>query len=208
MNASPDTTMLPDAREPGHGRGFSMLELIVTIAVLAILTLAAVPSLTVLVQDNRLISTVNNLVLALNQVRQEAVALNQEVNLCHSANAGAATPACGGTNSDWTTGYIMYAPQAGPAPTRTALTMPGTYDDANDLLLRKQDLSTAGAINFSSSAPNAPVPDIIGFNRDGRLLNAEAFDIRACDSRSGNVGFSVTVATTGRVTLAEDQMCP
>ena len=68
-----------------HG-GFTLVELAVTVAILAILIAIAVPSFTVVVNNNRLASQANALVGALQYARTESVRLNQRVVLCQTAD--------------------------------------------------------------------------------------------------------------------------
>ncbi|MBN6113716.1 GspH/FimT family pseudopilin [Xanthomonas bonasiae] len=78
-------------------RGFTLVELMVTVAVLAIIMALAFPSFTMLIRSNRLTSTANELVAALQASRSEAVRLNGGVSLCRSDDGS--TCASGG---DWT----------------------------------------------------------------------------------------------------------
>ncbi|CBA15790.1 GspH/FimT family pseudopilin [Xanthomonas albilineans] len=89
--------------EPARQRGFTVVELMVTIAILAILMALAVPSFTALIRSNRLTSTANELVAALQLTRSEAVRLNGGVSLCRSDNGKAC--AAGG---NWT-GFLVVA---------------------------------------------------------------------------------------------------
>ncbi|WP_045727374.1 Tfp pilus assembly protein FimT/FimU [Xanthomonas sp. GPE 39] len=81
--------------EPARQRGFTVVELMVTIAILAILVALAVPSFTALMRSNRLTSTANELVAALQLTRSEAVRLNGGVSLCRSADGNACANAAG-----------------------------------------------------------------------------------------------------------------
>jgi type IV fimbrial biogenesis protein FimT len=64
-----------------------MVELMVTVAVLAVLTAIAFPSLTALVNGNRLTGNANELLAALQIARSEAVTRNTTVVLCRSNNS-------------------------------------------------------------------------------------------------------------------------
>lgn len=57
----------------GRTRGFTMVELLITLAVSAILLSIAVPSFTDMVQNNRLTTQANQFIIALNYARSEAV---------------------------------------------------------------------------------------------------------------------------------------
>lgn len=67
-------------------RGFTLLELMVTLAVAAIVLTVAVPSFTNLIVRNSLTGEANELISAFNLARNEAIKLNQNTRLCHSDN--------------------------------------------------------------------------------------------------------------------------
>ena len=62
-------------------RGFTLLELMVAIAVLAILVTIGVPSFQTLIQNNRVVTQTNELVTALNFARTEAVKRGRPVQV-------------------------------------------------------------------------------------------------------------------------------
>lgn len=64
--------------------GFTLIELIVALAVLAVLTALAVPSFRETMQNNRLVTRSNDIVTALNLARSEAIKRGEVVNV--SAN--------------------------------------------------------------------------------------------------------------------------
>ncbi|QEE24448.1 prepilin-type N-terminal cleavage/methylation domain-containing protein [Rhodanobacter glycinis] len=63
-------------------RGFTLVELMITLAVAVILTAIAVPSFRNLTLSNRLTTTANDIVGALNVARMEAVKRNASVQFC------------------------------------------------------------------------------------------------------------------------------
>jgi len=63
------------------GRGFTLLELMVAIAVLAILATVGVPSFRALIQNNRVTTQANELVSALSFARTEAVKRGRNVEV-------------------------------------------------------------------------------------------------------------------------------
>ena len=106
--------------------GFSLLELMITVAVAAIRMALAVPSFTSLINNNRLTSGSNALVTAMHHARSEAVRRNARVTLCASADGAT----CAGTGNwqGWvtlvTTGgevlrtYALKAPLQGASATQ------------------------------------------------------------------------------------------
>lgn len=78
--------------------GFSMVELMVTIAVLAIVTAAAFPSFTALVNGNRLTGSANEMLASLQLARSEAIRRNARVMVCRSEDSAT----CAGAAGLWT----------------------------------------------------------------------------------------------------------
>lgn len=88
--------------------GFTLLELVVTLAVLAVMVAIAVPAYGKLVADQRLSTATNRLVFAVHLTRSEAIRRNARVTLCNSAD-GAFCAADGG----WEQGWIVFVDRDG-----------------------------------------------------------------------------------------------
>lgn len=69
--------------------GFTLIELMVTIAVAAILLAIATPSFTSIINSNRLTSASNEMVATLQAARMEAVRRNTAVNVCTGCDGNA-----------------------------------------------------------------------------------------------------------------------
>lgn len=84
--------------------GFTLIELMITLAIVGILLLVGLPSLKSTMQDNQLVAATNELLSALHVARSEAIKLNARVSIC--ATAGDGTNQCSG--SDWSKGWIVF----------------------------------------------------------------------------------------------------
>lgn len=83
---------------PASKRGFTLIELMVTLAVLGILLSIAVPSYQTFVMNSRMASQTNDLITALNLARSEAVKRAANVTVCASSNGASCT---GGWEAGW-----------------------------------------------------------------------------------------------------------
>lgn len=83
-------------------RGFTLVELMITITVLGILLAIAVPSFTDAVLGSKLGSHANNLLASVYLARGEAIKRNSVVNLCASSNGTSCT-------GNWEQGWIILA---------------------------------------------------------------------------------------------------
>jgi type IV fimbrial biogenesis protein FimT len=87
-----------------HG-GFSLLETLIVIAIVAILLALGVPSFRYVTQSNRATSEINGMLGALQLARAEAIKEGQAVSVCPSLDG--ATCIVGST--DWETGWIIFS---------------------------------------------------------------------------------------------------
>jgi type IV fimbrial biogenesis protein FimT len=85
---------------PGHqvavrrvhrARGFTLIELMVTIAVIALLAAVAAPAMVTLMNSNRLSSSAGELAAALQLARAEAIRRSATVTVCGSADGATCT---------------------------------------------------------------------------------------------------------------------
>ncbi|MCH8537167.1 MAG: GspH/FimT family pseudopilin [Alkalimonas sp.] len=88
-------------RVSNRTRGFTLIELMVTVAVLVIVLTVAVPSFTNLINGNRLTSQANELLSAMTLARSEAIRLNRNVIFCHSSDSSSCSEPAGGEWAGW-----------------------------------------------------------------------------------------------------------
>jgi type IV fimbrial biogenesis protein FimT len=85
--------------------GFTLYELMVTLAVASIVTTFAVPAFQGMVQNNRAVTHTNDLITALNLGRSEATRRSSGVELCASSNGATCN-----NSTDWSNGWIVRTP--------------------------------------------------------------------------------------------------
>lgn len=97
-----------------RSHGFSVIELMVTVAIVAILAAVALPSFTEAIARNRVAAQANDFIAAVNLARTEAVRRNAGAGVCSSSD----NATCGGT---WSDGWIVWATNTATPANRDVL---------------------------------------------------------------------------------------
>jgi type IV fimbrial biogenesis protein FimT len=100
MNKWPGSSFDPRSRDQ---RGFTIIEMMTAILILAILVAIAVPSFRSIIQNNSIVANHNELVASLSYARSEAIKRVTSVTVCSSTN----NTSCAASNN-WSTGWIVF----------------------------------------------------------------------------------------------------
>jgi type IV fimbrial biogenesis protein FimT len=87
---------------PGTDRGsagFSLVELMITVSLAAILMAIAVPMLRDSIANNRLTAQTNEIIAAMGLARSQAITMNQRTTFCRATSEASTT--CAGSAGNW-----------------------------------------------------------------------------------------------------------
>jgi type IV fimbrial biogenesis protein FimT len=176
--------------------GFTLIELMVTISIAAILAMLAAPSFKDFVIRNRSAALTNEFVGSTLRARTEAVSRNMCMSMCRSTNASGAAPSCAGQGTSWEGGWIIFRnPGCDPTVTTPA---------ADELLLA----NTPANPDYSLTAPTNA--GLIFFSPTGnpRPTDAGAYLVRyQATTRTSNR--SICLSALGRtLTTTYGATCP
>lgn len=174
--------------------GFTLIELIITIIILAIAASFAVPSFRQTVLNNRLTAQTNETSSLISYARSEASKLRAGVvTVCGSTDSAS----CSG-NAAWETGWIVFRDIDGDRSLDTAdgdqlLKVSNALAGGNTL--RIVDLSSDGG-NWVQFASNGfPIPSATG-NASGTFV--------ICDERGAAQARAISINVSGQTRLARD----
>tara|TARA_R110001592_G_scaffold57300_2_gene174219 strand:- start:269 stop:871 length:603 start_codon:yes stop_codon:yes gene_type:complete len=174
--------------------GFTLLELIITIVILAIVVSFAVPSFREVVLNNRLTAQINDASSLMGFARSEASKIQDGViTVCASADGAA----CSGANT-WETGWIVMRDVDGDR----------TLDAGDDELLRiSRPLEGGNTMRIAGLTSNGG--SFVQFSSNGfpvspGIGSSAAGTVTVCDSRGAGSARAIVISVSGQTRLARD----
>lgn len=159
--------------------GMTLLELLITLAVAALLLGVAAPNFAAFIQANREAAAVNELVRALNYARSAAISRNVSVTLCRSPDGRQCDQ-----QLDWNAGWLVFENRSGHSPPRVAAgDTPLWFHGA--LPASARVLSNRGSFTFHPLGSRSINGTLLYCSEDGRHDRA------------------VIISVTGRVRVAD-----
>lgn len=166
--------------------GFSLVELIATLAIAAIVLTVAIPSFQATIQNNRKTTATNELATAFQLARNSAISRRIIVTVCKSSDG--ATCRTGNGSGDWSQGWMIFTnPDS------------DTVLDPGEELLRIHG-ALKGVTSFSG---NNNVVNQVSFSPQG-LARGSNGTITYCDSRGADLAGALVISVSGQVRHAVD----
>jgi type IV fimbrial biogenesis protein FimT len=140
-------------------RGFTLIEILITVAVAAILLGVAVPSLQNFTANSQVTAAANSIVTGLNLARSTAVTLGEEVAICPSSNES------GCSDNNWDVGWVVF-----------------DNSDANDIPADAERIRVATLTGGLSDSTNG---QMVVFEPDGTTTLSTTVNIEICYGDTG-----------------------
>ncbi len=168
-------------------RGFSLAEMMATIAIAAVTATLAVPSMKNLVDDGQRTTGTNKLISTLHAARSVAITRNEQVTICASSDAEHCN------NAQWQDGWIYFVDHNHDRHVDTGDEVLGAVNGIADITILSQDFE-----RFLAFRPNGQIMVDTTAENSGEML--------LCDDRGPGFSRSLILHVGGKpqLTVNED----
>ncbi len=173
-------------------KGFTLLELIMTIAIASIVITVGVPSFRQTIQVNHKATQVNQILHSLNVARSEAVTRGFPVTICKSADGSS----CGGSSVKWEQGWITFLDDDMDADHNESTDGNGSFDANEEILAVSGSLANDYSLksdNFTSALTYQPAGHIV----DSSKRRTSGYFVLCFNNDINNAG-AVFINITGK----------
>lgn len=173
-----------------RAKGFTIIELMLVVAIMGILATVALPAFQDMVASNRRAAAVNDLLSTVYLARSEAITRNNFVSVCRSNTA---QTACAGSDGVWQAGWIIFE------------------DDNFDGIIGGDDetIAVGGPVRGSMVMRSTQFGAHMVFSPQGRVLasnGARAGEILLCEEGAEKAARVVIVDRMGRPRVSDEIM--
>jgi type IV fimbrial biogenesis protein FimT len=163
--------------------GFTLIELITTLAVAAIMLTLAVPAFSTIIKNSRLTTQANDFLTTLTYARSEAITRGSRITVCKSSDSVTCI-----TSGGWDQGWIAFTDYNSDAtvdPNDQVLRVHGALSSGTTL---NGDINLSNYISYVSQGNSQLTSGAI---QSGKMVE--------CDDRGfGSAAQAITVSATGR----------
>ena len=169
-------------------KGFTLIELMVTIAIVGIMSSIAIPSFQNFIRQTRTTAQTNDFISALNYARSESIKQGRTVTLCKSADLATCVAA-----GNWAQGWILFIDTDGNGAKANAETMLRVH------AAMAGGSSLIGGATLSYWVQYIPTGMAVG-NGGATANGVAASQFVLCPSApAGGVGRTIEIGLTGRI---------
>ena len=183
-------------------RGFTLIELMVIIAIMGVLAMLAAPALGSFVSRSNMRSLSNDFTMGIQRTRSEAINRNECVVMCMSANVSdnsVTKPTCDTGNTNWAAGWIVFRyPACSP---NSSGAFPAANYEIEDVIFRREGVDARYRLNTGS-----PARRYVVFNSRGVSgIGAGTFNLSDANAADADKKFDRTFCldSMGRVRVLE-----
>ncbi|MCW9015060.1 MAG: GspH/FimT family pseudopilin [Gammaproteobacteria bacterium] len=126
-----------------HSKGFTILELMVVIAITGVVSAIGIPSMKAFLIQNELSEVAQELRLSMKLARSEAIARGVDAIVCSSITAAGPVSTCSNVAGNWNKGWLV----------GVDINNNGQLDEASGELIKAYDINDNTQITITPTAP-------------------------------------------------------